>query len=1239
MAASVLSPERAKKGDPVQTTLLGLAIALILALIAALIGPYFIDWNQFRPQFEAEATQIIGAPVRVSGELQARLLPTPTLRLGSVTVGGPNDLGKVRADKLDVEFSLGELMRGRWRANELTVGGLSLDLGLDRDGRVDWPVSNGRFDWASLSIDRLNLTGRVALHDAASRSTLELSDIVFSGDVRSAAGAVRGDGNVTVDGTRYPFRVSSGQSNDGSGTRLHLNIDPGQRPLSAELDGLVNFEARAPRFDGTLTLAVPPTPKGQPAGQPADRTPWRVTTRLKADHAAAQLEQIEASYGNDKHALKFGGSGDVRFGASPLLHAVLSARQLDADRLMAGDTAADNSAEPARPWPALRALMTEIPRPPLPVRIEASCDQITLGGRPVQNLSAEVHGDRTSWAINRLDLRAPGTTVVSFGAPPVGGNFSGVLDVDSADPNALMVWLRGRSDFAYHSQKPLRLHGNVSVKPDGVSIDGLKAEIEGGAVAGRIALSVPSPNSGAYLDAALQADALDLDAAAIFVRAMAGPADWPAQAAVVLNVARAQSSGQELRPFAIKFSYGPKIIALEQLNVGQGNGINIEGSGSFDRSDATGILTLRAGAPSLSQVTALVAPFAPALAERLNRVGSPVGLARIKLALDVGKDQEQADRAAVRAVVDLSAPQFQGSATLTAKPQLAALQGLDLDRLRLSDVAIGTKLAATRGAALLALLGLDHAVVAGEGPAQLEGSINGKWRAPLQVTAKIAGGGIDADAQGTIEPWAQQEAHEVKGSGSLRVRKVNLAPLFGLKPSDGLAQNISLSSHVSLAGSKITFDDLDSASAGSRLRGHLAVSFGGQPGDPKEVQGEVGLDALDIGPAFALAIGAAGHDATEPLAAGLPKGWRGRVAFQALRGALPGDLELRPVSGTIRSDGQSITFDALKGKIGGGEATATIDARDGTGGLAVNASVELKNIDGTALHYRNLKMPSSRVSLQMSLASQGRSVAALTGALSGNGTATLQEASIMGLDPLAFEVAIRASDAGQPTDEAKLKSMVAPVLASGAMLVPAAQIPFTIRDGRLRVGATTLEGDGVRAIVSGGYDIPADQADVRATLSSTAIGSGSSQPEIQLFLAGPPGALTRSVDVTSLSSWLAVRVIDRETRRLDAIERGQPPASETPAVPPSAAVLPLPAPPPKPPVIAPRPPLAPPIQAAPPATPRAPSVSNPPAAVSEQVAPLPPAIELRPPPGPPPAAAKPKPRPPLVLTPPLTTNQ
>src|SRR6266566_1709418 len=250
---------------------------------AALIGPYFIDWNQFRPQFETEATRVVGAPVRVSGELDARLLPTPSLRLRSVVVGVANDLGKVRADKLDVEFSLGSLMRGEWRATELTINGMALDLGLDSQGRIDWPASSGKFNLGTLAIDRLNLTGRIALHDAASRGTLELDDIVFNGDVRSLAGSVRGDGSFMLAGVRYPFRVSSGQSADGNGTRVHLNIDPGAQALSADLEGVLSFEARAPRIEGALTLAAPSGAKTRDAGSEALRTPWRLTARIKAD--------------------------------------------------------------------------------------------------------------------------------------------------------------------------------------------------------------------------------------------------------------------------------------------------------------------------------------------------------------------------------------------------------------------------------------------------------------------------------------------------------------------------------------------------------------------------------------------------------------------------------------------------------------------------------------------------------------------------------------------------------------------------------------------------------------------------------------------------------------------------------------------------------------------------------------------------------------------------------------------
>jgi hypothetical protein len=1224
----------------VQTTLLGLAIAFIIALIAALIGPHFIDWNQFRPQFETEATRVVGAPVRVGGELNARLLPTPSLRLRSVAVGGANDLGKVRADKLDVEFSLGSLMRGEWRATELTINGMALDLGLDSSGRIDWPASTGKFNLGTLAIDRLNLTGRVALHDATSRGTLELNDIVFSGDVRSLAGSVRGDGSFMLSGTRYPFRVSSGQSADAGGTRVHLNIDPGARALSADLDGVLSFEARAPRFEGAMTLAVPAGARKKDAGFEA-QTPWRISARIKADPAAARLEQVEASYGSEETALKFAGLADIRFGGSPLLHAVLAARQLDADKFVARDNKDNGATEPIRLLPGLRALMAAIPYVPVPAQIEFSSEQIMLGGRPLQNLAADLHANTGSWTIDRLDFRAPGATRVSLSGTtaPAGpsSRFTGALNIDSSDPDALVTWLQGRGELTHRSQKPLRLNGDVTVTSNRVAIEAMKAEIDGGAVAGRLAVSQQAAGGGSRFDAELKAERLDLDAAAAFARSLAGPqAEWPDEAQVALDIDRATSAGQELRPFAAKLGYSAKTISLDQLKIGTPDSVMVEGTGDFDRGNATGRLALNTSAASFGRMTGLIAPFAPALASRLNAVEGGTGPARLKLALDLDKSAEHTDRGNARAVLELDAPQFRGVATITAKPALAAVREIDLDALRRSEIGVESKLMATRGNSLLVLLGLDHAVAAGEGSLQFQGSATGIWGAPVRLQVKMWGAGLDAEAQGTAEPWAQ----DAKAGLNLKVRRANLAPLFGLKPTDALAQNIGLSSRVSLAGSRLTLDDLDASMSGSRLRGRMALTLG----EEKTVEGEVGLDALDLAPAFALALGAAGHDAAEPLGAGLINGWRGRIAFLALRGSLPGGGELRPISGIIKSDGRSLTFDAVKGRIGGGEATANIDLKQTANGIALNARVELSGVDGATLRYRTLAMPAGRTSLQMTLASQGRSASALTGALSGSGTVTLESAGIAGLDPRAFDIAIRASDDGQATNDIRLRRIVEVALSAGALSVASAQIPFNIGDGRIRVGATTLDADGARAIVSGGYDIAADQADIRAVIAATAVGSGTSRPEIQLFAVGTPDALDRTVDIASLSSWLAVRAIDRETRRLDAIERGEPipalPASIPPALAlpstgaPDADVPGLPLsdvptssqgprrPAAKPRIGLPRQPLA---------LPNAP-------VVSQQVAPLPPPIEVRPAPSlVPPGGVRPsKPRPPLVLTPPVT---
>ncbi len=350
--------------------------------------------------------------------------------------------------------------------------------------------------------------------------------------MRSLAGAIRGDGNFSLGGTRYPFRVSSGDGPDGKGTRVHLNIDPGTRPLIADLEGV-------------LTLPDP-----------------RAALRWRGDHF--RVEQSEAGY---RHAVadrgqgqgrsgrrvvranrdqlwrrrpgaEMVGVGDAKFGAAPLLHAVLSARQLDADRFVAGDAGkkdSDKTAEPMRLLPGLRALIAALPQLPIPAKIEFSSEQIMLGGRPLQNLTAELDADANTWSIDRLDFRAPGSTQVSLGssraqAGPAAG-IKGALDVNSSDPDTLVAWLQGRSDMTYRSQKPLRLQGDVDIAADRVAIDGLKADIDGGAVTGRIAFASAAAGGGSRFDADLKADRLDLDAATALLRALAGPqAEWPDEA-------------------------------------------------------------------------------------------------------------------------------------------------------------------------------------------------------------------------------------------------------------------------------------------------------------------------------------------------------------------------------------------------------------------------------------------------------------------------------------------------------------------------------------------------------------------------------------------------------------------------------------------------------------------------------------------------------------------------------------
>ena len=389
-----------------QTTLLGLAIAIILALVAALVGPLLIDWGNHRSLFEAEASRLIGVNVRVTGAIEVRLLPSPRLVLHDIVIGDKADA--VRARSLGVEFALGPLMRGEWRAAELHLAGPQISLGLDGSGHVRAPNLTVAFRPDELSIDRLSVEdGTITLADAATGMNVTLGRVSFNGEARSLAGPIKGDGSVTVGGQLYPYRVAIGRFNEDSGARVHINVSPADRPLTIEADGALDFAGGEPHFDGTISLSRPVGIGARSPAQPAqDLTqPWRLSGKIKAGGQTALMQNVEFQYGSEEQGFRLAGIADFKFGTNSRFNGVLSGRQIDLDRAVSG---ADGARQPpAAVIRKLAELAAAAFRPALPFQIGVGIDQVTLGGSSIQNLRGDISSSAGGW----------NSTVSSFARP------------------------------------------------------------------------------------------------------------------------------------------------------------------------------------------------------------------------------------------------------------------------------------------------------------------------------------------------------------------------------------------------------------------------------------------------------------------------------------------------------------------------------------------------------------------------------------------------------------------------------------------------------------------------------------------------------------------------------------------------------------------------------------------------------------------------------------------------------
>lgn len=1083
-----------------QTTLLGLAIALILALLAALVGPYFINWDNHRALLETEASRLVGLSVRVSGPIKVSVLPTPAMTLNDIEIGPAGQASRLRARSLSIELGLGSLVRGEIRAVETRLVGPQFGIGLNSLGRIDWPAMTPHSD--TVAIERLNIEdGRVVLTDAVSNSRVVLDKLWFRGQVRSLTGPFRGEGAFVSGSEIHGYKVSAGRLTD-DGVRVKLNIEIAERPLVLEIDGTMAADRNAPRFEGSLAMSRP-AGSVKASGKAIAYEPWKLTGKVKANAQSALLEQIEFQYGPEERAAKLDGAAEIKFGERPRLQGALSARQIDLDRLIA--TTAAPRRLPVAATQAFAELFGGMIRPSIPVLLTVSIDAVTLGGAVLQSFGGDLRSDGKVWRIDKLDFRAPGFTKASISGRLVpagkGLGFDGSASVDVGDPKALVAWLGGQPVAAGQMLvKPWQLRGDITLGPDRIAIEQFRAEFDRGAVDGRLAYLWPTAGQPAKLDAALKAAELDLDALLGFAD---GAFDGigiepPREIALALEAGRARIAGFEARNSTARLKFDSSAIQIERLSIADFGNATIEASGRIETTATPGgTITLDLDARELDAVIALAEKFAPMLVEPLRRMSGRDRTAKLRATASLEQAIGGSAAGKIALAGRIGAVRLELTAAASGAPDNFAIT--KLGALAPTQAQIDGMFESSDATQLLGVIGFDRIAemerfVAGGNPARLTVTTTGPLNRELRLQGRLAVGTFD-----------------MSGKGALRL-------------PDGQPASLTL-------------EQVSGVIAGHKVRGRLALRFGDAP----QIDGSIETDLLDAPLLVAAAIGMRAKSgsgwATDPFTPSVSE-LGGRIEVTAARATLSSAWQARQVRGVVRFSPSEVVFEGFDGELANGRFGGRVAFVTGPDGVTVRARAELSGADAAALIGGSTpRAPvAGRLAFRAELEGSGRSPAAFIGSLAGRGSIVLENAQLAGLNPRVFDAVMRAVDLGIPTDINRIRDFVSTALDHGTLPSQRAEGKIAIAAGQARLNDVVTRATGADLSVSANVDLSDATLDAVLTLSGTAALGGGARPSITVGLRGPIGSPTRSIDANALASWLSLRAIERQSKEIEEME-------------------------------------------------------------------------------------------------------
>ncbi len=1117
---------------------------VVLALTAALVAPYFIDWASYKADFEREAGRVLGREVRVEGTARAWLLPFPSVTFTDVVVAGaqPGEPA-MTVDEFSMDAELAPFLRGELLIFDMRLVRPNMRIEIGQNGRINWAVRpSSPFNPRQVTLENVTITdGAISINQQASGRTIEIADIDSTLSARSLAGPWRVGGTLSLNGVPLSLTASTGALGADGSLRVRISAEPHDYPFNLITEGEARFEGEQGLYSGTFRLhTLQPAASGE--GREIAEAGNRVSGRFALDHRRLAIDEFRFATGSEEELYTAEGQAAIELGANPSFSITADGAQIRLDGSEAiGEAVSSLSADER--LAALRRFVADLPKPAIPGTIAVTLPAIIVGDTTIRNIRVEAQPAADGWDIASVAATLPGRThfegqgMLSTGEPL---SFDGAIVLAVNQPSGFAAWLARDVDEAIRALPAAGFSADVVLTGEHQSFDKLELILGDALFRGDIERHSPAGVRPSLM-LSLRGDRLDVEGMRAFASLFVDEAGHNRLAGhdVDLEIAAGPVSAggltAERLDTALRLREGA--LEIDRLTVSGLAGANISATGHLDdiAGDPTGQVDATVIAVDLEPLVDMLARrfsenrLLAALDRNAELYPGLLSDSEIDIIASAAADGGGRSGVAVSASGTSGGTDFGFSLSSEGSPPDISSAHTQARFSAHNDEAV----------TLYALLGLPALPLGMTGGAEISFSATGIPMQEMETMVSVSGTALNAGFDGALTLGNGGSA-----VGDVRLESEDLEPWLATAgvslPGFGYGLPAELTARIDYSDGAAALSGIAGTVAGSSIRGDLEGQI--RDGRP-HLAGTLALEDLDLGLGAEMMFGSSALQSEGDA-------WAQGPFRQNINAPFSADVTLaadRLWVGNAGPAGEA-RFDLSFGPEG--MSVSDLSARFRGGSL--EGLAEMRNDGGTGLFSSQFSLRdaplqevlpsaglSGRADLSASLTASGKSVNGMVASLSGSGSAALEDLQVSGLDASALPSIIeRADRLGVDVNAERVATFAPDLVRAGRFPAGDLEFAFTVANGTVRTPPVQLQSGNARMSVEATADLAERTVAAAGSITYDAgqDAVAGSDPTVRFSLRGAPGEVQPELDTGPLAQFLTQRALEREQARVEHMQ-------------------------------------------------------------------------------------------------------